>query len=202
MKGSGAEKAEKHQLGRRVTLHFRQRPPSNNGCWTAISDEPHDKQKSGRANGRLLAVKMNAVNGKLGPIRSELFHICRKDNLRSIVLRSFLILSIIDSVMFKTKTNTDWESLMIKTTYYLHHQNQCRSKCLMEKKPDLCCRCWRPCVPYFLKRISFLQVAAGQRGSSQKRFEVELLKDQTKKKMMMTRWQILHDKKEENFAFS
>lgn len=118
MKGSGAEKAEKHQLGRRVTLHFRQRPPSNNGCWTAISDEPHDKQKSGRANGRLLAVKMNAVNGKLGPIRSELFHICRKDNLRSIVLRSLLILSIIDSVMFKTKTNTDWESLMIKTTYY------------------------------------------------------------------------------------
>lgn len=145
---------------------------------------------------------MNAVNGKLGPIRSELFHICRKDNLRSIVLRSLLILSIIDSVMFKTKTNTDWESLMIKTTYYLHHQNQCRSKCLMGKKTRPLLKVLTTVCALFFKTYFLF---AG--GCWSERLESEEVwsgasERSNQKKMMMRRWQILHDKKEENFAFS
>lgn len=40
------QRAREGSSGSRVTLHFTQRPPSNNGCRTGVSDDPQDRQKS------------------------------------------------------------------------------------------------------------------------------------------------------------
>lgn len=51
---------ERGSLGSRVTLHFTQRPPSNNGCRTGVSDDPQDRQKS-ETNHHTLSFKSNIL---------------------------------------------------------------------------------------------------------------------------------------------